>query len=119
MRAWRERYSNVFFGYRGIAVADVDLTPGRQLEDNLTRALAVTLLQASAESRASFVSDVAGLTVRAPSDLQRAQIQLQAVDAAPASNAVLLGLSPDGRLTNEHFEESPAGNARTCARVAR
>lgn len=108
MRSHADRYRNVFFAYRGLAVADIDLTAGRQLEDNLTRALTVTLDHASPETRAAFVHELCGLDVP-PNIAARARLTLQPLEAA-GDRGVLVGISPRGGLGSRDFEESPAGS---------
>ncbi len=57
---WEDRYFNVFFAYRG--AGDLALSPGRQLEDNLTRALAATLKRVSASIARSFAVNLPAST---------------------------------------------------------
>jgi hypothetical protein len=52
------RYHNVFYAYRGQAPGDPLLNGPRQLENNVTRALVVTLQHAGADVTARFVREL-------------------------------------------------------------
>lgn len=102
------RYFNVFFAYRGQAVSDVDLTPESQLEDNVTRALAITLDHASPETLQAFLVEVCSMPAasRAPALLTQQPVAQR--DSAPVARVV--GISPRGTLDDEYFTDTAEGS---------
>ncbi len=107
---WEDRYFNVFFAYRG--AGDLALSPGRQLEDNLTRALAATLKRVSASTARSFAVDLAGID---PGKGELRDVLLQpARSETQAVRRVLLGISPSGQVARGSLQVD-AGGARPDA----
>lgn len=107
------RYHNIFFAYRGAALSDVQLTAGRQLEDNLTRALVVTLAEVSEPARYRFLGDIcgiedAGAASRVAPDLQLQPLPVEGRDQARAE--VLLGISPLGGIEPGTLEVDHGGS---------
>jgi len=110
---YTNRYHNVFFAYRGAAVSDVELTQGRQLEDNLTRALVVTLEAISGTSHQCFVRDVCGAEDGAAMTRAKRRLELQPLPPEPREPArvqLLLGISPDGGVGPGTLEPDSAGS---------
>lgn len=112
---WADRYFNVFFAYRG--AGDFQLSSGKQLEDNLTRALAVTLIRSSATTARAFCAEVAAEDPGAPGT---ARVVLQPTPLSfesSASRRVLLGLSPSGRVSGHRAEVGEGGSRPDAAVV--
>jgi hypothetical protein len=107
------RYFNVFYAYRGAAVDDAALTSGKQLEDNLTRAVAVTLEQASAVTRRSFAARVCKTEVRSAEPTQSVLQPLPGT--LDAARRVLLGISVEGRIDDVTLEQDQGGSRPDAA----
>jgi hypothetical protein len=107
------RYLNVFFGYRGAALDDATLTRGKQLEDNLTRALAVTLERASGATRRSFAERICRAQVGGAGE---AKIGLQPLAGTfDATRRVLLGISVAGRIDTASLDLDQGGSRPDAA----
>lgn len=110
---FERRYLNVFFGYRGAALDDAALTRGKQLEDNLTRASAVTLERASGATRRSFAEQICRAQV---SEAGGAKIGLQPlVGMFDATRRLLLGISVAGRIDTASLEPDQGGSRPDAA----
>ena len=116
--SWEQRYFNVFFAYRG--AGDLILSSGKQLEDNLTRALATTLRHASPVTARSFAVDVCDVDPGS-GELRDVVLQPHPGRYEPQTqNRLLLGLSPTGRLSRGSLQcdEFDQGGSRPDAAFA-
>ena len=109
MRDSRSHYLNVFFAYRGVPQSDVTLTKGGQLEDNLTRALGITLDHASRSTLTSFLDMICHASIPA-SAVTDTLVLLQPLESPEAPLRRLVGLSPVGALNRRDFEEGAGGS---------
>ena len=105
----RNHYLNVFFAYRGGPQSDVTLTRDGQLEDNLTRALGITLDHASRSTLTSFLDIICHASIPA-SAVTDALVLLQPLQSPEAPLRRLVGLSPVGALNRGDFEEGAGGS---------
>jgi hypothetical protein len=96
---------------------DLILSSGKQLEDNLTRALATTLRRASRATAHSFAVDVCNVDPGSE-ELRDVILQPQPGRYEPrAQNRLLLGLSPTGRLSRGSLALEEGGSRPDAAFV--
>jgi hypothetical protein len=107
------RYHNVFYAYRGQAPGDPLLNGPRQLENNVTRALVVTLQHAGADVTARFVRELADVRHTATEFTHDLEVPYR---DSSGPRVVLLGLSPDGRIEANSIGD-PAGSSRVDALI--
>ncbi len=111
MPDYTRRYHNVFHAYRGMASGDPIGEGPRQLEQNVTRALMITLEHAGARATSRFVRRLG----RAAVDADGFLYDLEVVHRQPdGGEVILLGLSPEGRVAPGSVR-SPGGQSRVDA----
>lgn len=111
MPDYSRRYHNVFHAYRGMASGDPIGEGPRQLEQNVTRALLITLEHAGPQATSRFIQQLG----RSRVDADAFSYDLEVVHRQPdGSKVILLGLSPEGRVTPGSVRSS-GGQSRVDA----
>jgi len=109
------RHHNVFFAYRGPATGDREISAGKQIEDNITRALIITLEHVDASSVSGFVSALTGLDVATPT---RWDVHLQVPPAVAGDGPlVLLGISPVAGIQDGTLRRAERGSRPDAALI--
>ena len=113
MPSYERRYHNVFHAYRGMASGDPIGDGPRQLEQNVTRALLITLEHAGPVSTSRFIGQLG----RCEAAAEAFSYELEVAHRSPhPGTVILLGLSPEGRVAPGTVR-SPEGQSRVDAVV--